>query len=153
MHSRVSYTRLQHTAMCCKHMLESHIRDSNTLLNTVERILESHTRNCNTMQRAATHMLEFHISESNTLQRAATHCNALQHTATRCNTHTRVPYTSRLQNEYHDSCVRRAHRLNSMPRVVDTEHLFSHKRQQHTATRCNTLQRAATHCNALQHTC
>jgi len=67
---------------------------------------------CNALQHTAT--------LCNTMQRSATHYNALQHTATLCNT---------LQ--------RSATHCNAL---------------QHTATLCNILQRSATHCNALQHT-
>jgi len=54
-------------------------------------------------------------------------CNALQHTATHCNT-TATHYNS----------LRDTERCNAL---------------QHTATHCNTLQHTATHCNILQHRC
>jgi len=66
--------------------------------------------------------------------RVSTHCNALQRTATRCNTQV-MSHISHATNITHDTWVSTC--CNTL---------------QHTATHCNTLQHTATHCNTLQHT-
>ena len=64
---------------------------------------------------------------------SAPHCNALQHTATHCNTKSTTPFPACCQ-------------LQSGPHATRYDAL------QHVATGCSTLQHTAIHCNILQHT-
>ena len=72
----------------------------------------------------------------------ATYCNAVQHSATQCNT---------LMDMYmcdmtHTQMCVRIH--------DDSRHSSRHcNTLRHTATHCNTPQHTTTHCNTLQHTC
>jgi len=101
------------------------------------------------------------------------HCNALQYTATRCNTlqqfftytYMYIPLCNTLQ---HATTQCTATRCNTLQHVLHM-YIYVHTTLHHTATRYNTLQhvlqiymyscadvcvreqRAATHCNTLQH--
>ena len=73
--------------------------------------------------------LQHTATHCDTLQHTAAHCNTLQHTATHC--HTLQCTATRSSTLYHST---------------------AHCTLRHTAAHCNTLQHTATHCNTLQHT-
>ena len=81
---------------------------------------------------------EFCISNAhsrNALQRTATDCNTLRHT------------TARIKIASFASYASEAHSCNTLQHAVTRCSTL-----QHAAARCITLHHAATHCNALQHT-
>ena len=88
------------------------------------------------LQHTATHCntLQYTATQCNALQRTATHCNTLQRTATHCNTH-----VTHMDCNTTDFWLRMSWLL--MRRLVTVITL------QHTATHCDTLQHTAYNCN------
>jgi len=84
------------------------------------------------------------LDYNNALQHTATNCNTLQQTAT----HTATPCNTRQHTAtYYSALQHTATHCNTL------QHTTTHySTLQHTATHCNTLQHTAAHCNTLQHT-
>jgi len=98
-----------------------------------------------TLQRAATHC--------NTLQHTATHCNTLQHAATHCNTLQRIALRDRISRSFLcvwesvcadlRGCFVWKWLVGCMSRWDGGRGESELESLQHTATRCNVLQRPA----------